>query len=98
MFHVGQKVTAVLPPNLSLQEEGEVPYEMGMVYTIRSIEEFAPFGIGLRFVEIKNPPVATVLGVMERGWHQEYFRPIVEQKTDISVFEKMLNPKEVEKV
>jgi len=34
----------------------------------------------------------------ERGWDAQYFRPVVETKTDISIFTSMLAPKQKERV
>lgn len=68
----------------------------GQVYTIRAIVTRAIGDAGLRFVEIKNPEVNCVFEgqsiVAEIVFRASYFRPLVERKTDISIFTRLLTP------
>lgn len=106
-FITGQKVVCVTNHvNLSNAENRlwvrwlkAVP-EIGKVYTIREIPEASGSGKGIfaiRLVEIVNPPLNWVWqgesGWAEPAFRQEWFRPLAEKKTDISVFQKMLIPK-----
>lgn len=88
-FYVGQKVTMKPTPpgwNWALWK-GEIGPKFGHVYTIRSI-----FLNGLRFVEIINPPIDTKEGFHECTFFPSRFRPALERPTDISFFERLLNP------
>lgn len=85
MFHVGQKVVCI-DDHILPGEPG--PYVIrNAVYTIRSINEEPPW-ITLLFFEL--PPVWVP------GWCTGYgiyaFRPLIERKTDISIFTEMLTP------
>ena len=71
--------------------DGEIGPVFGEVYTIRDIRCFA-FGVGLLFCELKNPPLYGIEG----HFCQSVFRPVVERKTDISIFKKMLTPSDAE--
>ena len=86
-FHVGQKVTQVCewpaPP-----WPGEAAPTFGVVYTVREVADFGGFGCGLLLCEIVNLPRACG----EVAFRTEYFRPVIERKTDISIFTAMLNP------
>lgn len=95
-FHVGQKVVCVDgKPYSELTKGGWCPHTGG-VYTIRSIFlwDEKPF---LRLDEYHdtgrpNGPWG------EGGWNALRFRPVVQRKTDISVFKDMLIPRQVEEV
>lgn len=94
-FRVGQKVVCVVDPSASLKmryPEAVFP-SLKAVYTIRSM---FPYNgkVLLRFCELNNS--RSVWNGIERGFNSKYFRPIVERKTDISVFTKMLTPKGVD--
>lgn len=87
-FHVGQKVVCVSEP---------VPSEIqgikaGGIYTIRSIERCPLFDVlGFRLEEVLCG--ATGLpGHIEGGFRATHFRPVIERKTDISIFTAMLTP------
>lgn len=88
-FHVGQKVVCInddwTHPLRRLV--GTVPRK-GAIYHVRGFDRFAPAFIYL--VEIVNmvPPTFT----SEPAFLAESFRPIVERKTDISIFTKLLAP------
>lgn len=101
-FRVGQKVVFVgggsdgchvVPVKTKL--------EKGKQYTIREIDDvYTPyFGFpGIRVEEIINNKVRWVGGETEPCRTADEFRPIVEHKTDISIFTKMLTPKQREHV
>lgn len=103
MFQVGQKIIFVGVGNgifLNLPRRVDVP-ERGKVYTVREVF-FDDIGkrVGIRLMEIRNPPEpftyppGSGLDGIEIGWVATEFRPLVERKTDISIFEKMLKPQE----
>lgn len=84
-FRVGQRVTpkrsgswrALLSRRIFA--EGEEAPMFGRIYTIIEIAT-TTFGTVLRFPEF------------QQRFDAEEFRPVVERKTDISIFTKMLNP------
>lgn len=92
MFYVGQKVVCVRSWGTRNREEYECPVK-GVVYTVR---EFVDIGTepSLRVCEIHNSPIAwaNVEGLVEPSWVRHAFRPMVERKTDISVFTALLDP------
>jgi hypothetical protein len=91
-FRVGQKVVCVdadfsmyggkAPPNLPVE---------GGTYTLRGSVTNG-LCIWWRLGEISNPTRDTELGIMEPAFAARRFRPVVERKTDISIFKKMLRP------
>lgn len=83
-FRVGQPVVCI--KGVSGYGTEIVP-PVGGVYTIR---EFGSFG-GIRLVEIINTPMRYIEGMVECTFDVESFRPVVERKTDISIFRAMLN-------
>ena len=89
MFYPGQKVECVDDtPN----EWGDPPLVVkGQVYTVRDCRRaIYRDGYGVTLYELNHYPPYS-------GFKAERFRPIVERKTSIEVFEKMLKP-EKEKV
>lgn len=92
-FKVGQKVTRNgKRPDPSPEFRGFKGHsfpEMGDVVTIKTINHWS-FGSLLTFVEHDNSHL------MRNGWEPGFaskcFSPIVERKTDISIFTKMLTP------
>lgn len=104
MFHVGQKVVYVgspEPPRPRHPDDPTPRLVKGEVYTIRDIDR--------RIVGTRNHPDATIL-LFERvapkrdyavvrdweiGYKPHVFRPLIERKTDISIFTKMLKPREL---
>lgn len=97
-FHVGQKVVCVDDDwyVADLPELQCVPKKHS-IYTIRAIEQIGD-GDGFLLCEIVNPVIEWDGVTAEPTFDAESFRPIVERKTDISIFKKMLieAPKEVE--
>jgi len=99
MFYVGQKVERVRSLDSQAarsiaegRKAGAVYPVAGVVYTIRAIW-FGDFGKELlHLVEIDNSHLTTAGWLAEPGFASRNFRPVVERKTDISIFKAMLNP------
>ncbi|MCK1367662.1 hypothetical protein [Bradyrhizobium sp. 62] len=96
-FRVGQKVVCVSEHTCTdtrLLPGGKyVPIwpVVGEVYTVRGLTSGVPLKRPLLFLEELVNPVATFLeGKFEMGWNPERFRPLIERKTDISVFTEIL--------
>jgi hypothetical protein len=86
MFHVGQKVAAIINGTDHPDEPHILNLVRGQVYTIVALStHFGTGRIGGRVAEADLPP---------EWWYfmEECFRPVVERKTDISVFQRMLRP------
>ena len=79
MFRVGQNVVCVDDGNSHVKPSRRSPLRKGEIYKISDIFEFD----GLLHLQVRgfNP-----------YFSQKRFRPIVERKTDISIFTEMLNP------
>lgn len=88
MFRVGQKVVCVKGP--LLKNSNTIQPKIGEIYTIREIYVDPLGGEGLRLVEIICPKHSSG---MEYGYFRSRFRPVVERKTDISVFTEILKTK-----
>ncbi len=85
MFRVGQKVVCVDA------SEFEQYLDQDAIYTVTSIR--MPF----ISVNCRPGPIETTTEAA-RGYYARRFRPIVERKTDISIFKAMLTPAGKEKV
>ena len=86
-FYVGQKVVCVDAKASPGRIWGADRPVEGATYTIVGFSKSLYDGSEtLCFEEIKN---SSVVGL---GYHARRFRPIVERKTDISIFKAMLNP------
>lgn len=94
-FYVGQKVECIGHPETVHSYYGEIIPEVGAIYTVRNIH-FIKDREQLRFVEIVNPINYYDSGPDECCFTAKFFRPIVERKTDISIFKAMLTPKSEE--
>ena len=93
-FRVGQKVCCIRTKWFEPPMKGEVFPVLGGVYTIREIVRCADEGpAGLKFYELTNP---RFYDGTDCDFRADNFRPIVERKTDISIFTQMLNPSKVE--
>ena len=98
MFRVGQKVVrfsggpgCVITNNLTTSDY-TFP-ALGDVVTVRTVNDW-PSGTLLTFYEHDNSHLIARLGSRyEPGFKARYFRPLVERKTDISIFTAMLTPK-----
>jgi hypothetical protein len=94
MFHIGQRVVCIhdvaSPP---ANEFPNLPIK-GSIYTVRGF--VSPDGEcertpGMLLEEFANPPWEYKEGVFEPSFHPYHFRPLVQNKTDISVFTRMLH-------
>lgn len=90
-FHVGQKVVCVDDTNMRLEPQERGPV-YGEVYTVRGFYDCD----GIWLSEIKNDPVVHTDGFTESAFYIWRFRPLIERKTDISIFTEMLKPKQRE--
>lgn len=99
-FQVGQKVVCVKPSPLEqrvlrmLASMGCMMPSIGQTLTIRDVYVGSFKGqpeVFLKFHEIVNPPVHCRDVFREGGFIANRFRPVVERKTDISIFQAMLN-------
>ena len=91
-FRVGQKVVCIdnsMAPGLQ-RWHGQTYPEIGPVYTVRAIVLSSSGYECLLLAEIVNPIPDGYRG--EGGFEAVRFRPIVERKTDISIFTDMLMP------
>ncbi|WCK26614.1 hypothetical protein [Agrobacterium pusense] len=95
-FTVGQKVILARSFGaislLRAAEDGVTLPVKGVVYTIREFDDQRSegFGLALRLNEITNVPHYS--NGLEPSFMVSLFEPVVERKTDISVFKAMLNP------
>lgn len=96
-FRVGQKVVCVKEglwtcektcPEWCSHYRPKLP-QYGDILTIREISS-GDDGHFIRFVELNNAGLPTLDGEFQFSSIQ--FRPLVERKTDISIFTAMLNP------
>jgi hypothetical protein len=90
MFHVGQKVVCVDDSLSELRDLNEILPTRGTVYTIRAIVRRG--SLCFHLVEITNEPYRYQDGFGEVSFKAYRFRPVVERKTDISIFTAMLTP------
>ncbi|UIY28734.1 hypothetical protein LZK73_18585 [Neorhizobium galegae] len=91
-FRVGQKVVCINDRGSPEFWNGCRLARKGKVYTVRSIFYWGEQSL-LRLEEIVNPVFGYADGSEdEPGFEAEYFRPIVNRLTDISVFKAMLTP------
>jgi hypothetical protein len=93
MFRVGQRVVCV---NQFLDRGcDEIQPKVGDVLTIRHISlgetDNGETMEGLQFLEIRNYPGNYRTGFLEVSFSSRAFRPVVEKKTDIGVFNEILN-------
>jgi hypothetical protein len=85
MFHVGQKVVCV---DITTPSAKNYPFfntflKKGNIYTVRSCHQHSYEG--------ETGP-AVCVNDMRTYWAFR-FKPLIERKTDISIFKKLLNPK-----
>jgi len=93
-FHVGQKVVCVAVPQRGVYPD--VLPEIGVIYTIRDVFDHIA-GTFVRVHEIKNPVrLYEDIGMAECRFTTLAFRPVVERKTSIKVFEEILNREKVD--
>ena len=98
-FHVGQKIVCI-NGNFKDSRWYRSLYQpkQGHIYTIRDFAHAeyvaasdSPSGSFVYLVEIINPPVLWYNGFWELAWPLRRFRPVIERKTDISIFTKILD-------
>ncbi len=98
-FPIGQRVVCIKDIPRREYHPGLISYDeifpkVNRIYTIRdyfdSYNKEGKFGQFLRFIELRNKPQSYREGVIECGYWYEYFSSL--QKTDISIFKKMLKP------
>ena len=93
-FHVGQKVVCVIGhTNKGARWPAQIV--VGGIYTVREIDTRCVSRwkqLGLRLEEYCEPAKMTSVGMWETPFPADHFRPVVERKTDISIFQKMLTP------
>jgi hypothetical protein len=90
-FYVGQKITMSRPiPPWFERPEGIVLPEFGIIYTVRDLEVYDD-SEWLRLDEIRNHDVMEHGRLIEPWFETVGFRPVVERKTDISVFAELLD-------
>jgi hypothetical protein len=94
MFHIGQRVVCIHDiGGASGNEFPKIPIK-GSIYTVRGFVspdvgyERTP---GMLLEEVVNPPWEYKEGVFEPSFHPYHFRPLLQHKTDISVFTRMLD-------
>lgn len=90
-FRIGQKVCAI--DDFKDRHGWSMP-KKGPVYTVRGIQS-NHLGTGLLLNEIRNDHYRFAEGFIEPTFLADCFRPVVERKTDISIFTRMLDQKEV---
>lgn len=90
MFTVGQNVVCI--DSVPHPEAGGPQPIVGRVYTVSWVnycEEYSTEIIDL--IELPSPESREFY----RGWNGQMFRPVIERKTDISLFTAMLTPSPV---
>lgn len=96
-FRVGQKVVCV-DDSIGCWVKHKT-LEAGRVYTIRGfdvVDVVGHPGVFLEEVINENYPPCTRWSDIEISYRPERFRPVIERKTDISIFTEMLTPKQRE--
>lgn len=94
MFHVGQKVVCVNDeePTYGQRRPARRRVTKGKVYTVKCAPFINVWGnLAILVGEVPDRDD----GGTESGFRVSRFRPIVEKKTDISIFKKMLTPNKV---
>lgn len=91
MFRIGQRVVCVNDRWITLNGEN-VP-RAKKIYTVRSINAGCvnQESTYIRLIEVRNPPIQYANAYCEAAFDVEGFRPLIEKKTDISIFTKLLN-------
>jgi hypothetical protein len=89
-FHVGQKVVCIKAEHDPSRFDWEKLPRLDAIYCVRWTD-----GETVRLAEIVNRLYFYEEGLSELRFNSWRFRPIVETKTDISIFTKMLTPKRV---
>lgn len=94
-FRVGQKVVCIagdLATDWTVYTFKLSAPEKDGIYTIRGMLEWNG-ECGLWLEELRNPLMSLTDGTFgEVGFWASHFRPLVERKTDISIFQELLAP------
>lgn len=93
-FRIGQKITLKDDLPWENAQPGEIYPQFGVVYTVHATE-WNEKGQFIWLQEIVNEPAEYNDTTGEMNFYSNEFRPIVEQKTDISIFTKILSRKKV---
>ncbi|MGR9130800.1 hypothetical protein [Rhizobium leguminosarum] len=101
-FHVGQRVvfvddSGIENPRIIGNKYGFTFPTKGSVYTVRGLVTSSFTGENLLLLEeIDNREAADASGWLKEPGTESYrFRPVIERKTSIEIFQAMLNPKRV---
>lgn len=91
MFRIGQKVARFAgKENYAIQYGAPFP-KLHEPCTVSNIFEDEDGEIHIELVEYPSP----ARDEFQAGFRAKFFRPVVERKTDISIFTAMLNPSQV---
>jgi hypothetical protein len=93
-FLRGQKIVCIKVGEWTDQGQLEQWPVYGEIYTVRGYDPYYNCGpdAGIWLEEVINSERHAREGFSEPSFWVARFRPLVKRKTDISVFEKMLNP------
>jgi len=83
MFHIGQRVECIRTPSRIVNDLGYPRFQKGDILTVAGIEYDEYYETEFLMFAERSP--------QHRG-QSTGFRPIVERKTDISIFTEMLKP------
>lgn len=89
-FRAGQRAVLVDDSWSYLCFGVEIMPVLNSIYTIREVITLNGH-VAVRLVEIKNPVLEYGDGTNEIAFRASRFRPVVERKSDISIFRAMLN-------
>ena len=96
-FHAGQKVVCIKKGPWARAIDFEIETapcpQFNGVYTVATVHHCYAFGDVIELVEFRTDADGRL-----PLWQADYFRPIVDRKTDISIFTDMLTPAPREKV
>jgi hypothetical protein len=98
-FRVGQKVVYIGPDFRGHPMVGHFRLSVPIPNEVYTIRQHAPRkeGDGYLLNEIRNAEhVCPTNGLCEISVYAGHLRPVVERKTDISIFKAMLNPRGVD--
>jgi hypothetical protein len=98
-FRIGQKVVCIWQYSRGMDDCPSIP-QKGQVYTVRGFSDapYRPDELAIYLEEVVNPPFDYSPGwdwTGEPSFMACRFRPVVERKTDISIFTEMLGPNKV---
>ncbi|MEO6382006.1 MAG: hypothetical protein ABIO35_08410 [Nitrobacter sp.] len=94
-FYVRQKVVCVDDQDFICPDNDAAAPKRGVIYTIRTIYSDYRNKPLVHLDEIRNEPRKWLTGHHEGGFFAQRFRPVIERKTDISIFTEMLTDKRI---